>query len=639
MPGRTSTQQTWRARWATLPWAVRSRRLILCGTLLLVLLSGGSWAIFRLIRGGAIDWQHANVQMLVSTDVTRWLDDTTTHQPRMTIEPQQPVAVDPAFAAYYSAHAGATLLGTPLTPAFPIAGGMIQFFRSGALLLPTDKAHTFSTELAESVTQRLPQDDVRDESSGIVRLALLPRLLNAGSEMPVGAGGGGMTYVDLRRAARPDTLKPKPAASGAPQTDADVYIPEVKVNGTVRGHFIPQEIWAYITSPQVSPDGWRADLGAPLTEAVQLTMQRNGGTVQARAQAFVHGVVCVYPRGDGQVTVEMADLGSAYLDTIGPPSLAHRATSLWATQDVTVGSAPGNGTLQAHLGRDFALSWTGEGSWVSGDLWYHVGWPTLHAQRDGWVPASAVTFTSPGDAHGSAEFDALVPDLEAYLTQQGHDTGAAVYDVTHGRYYTYNADTQFIMASSAKVPIMLTFFTMVEQQHRQPTGDEVNLLTAMIENSNNDAAQALFVEIGGAGPMDAFMNGVGIDGFKANPDGWGYSTITPLAMVRLLALLHDGTILNSAQDRQLALNLMENVETDQQVGVGDTAPANATVAMKDGWVQDTDGLWAVNTSGIVTVGGETYIISVYTQRQNDLVASQDMSRHVCGAVAQSVAPA
>lgn len=617
-----------------------SRRLFVIGCLLLVLLSGGSWATFRLIRRDVIDWRHADIHMLVPTDVTRWLDDDAIHQPGSIFALDQQVSVDPIFDAYYSAHAGETLLGPPLTTAFPIANGTIQFFSSGALLLPAETAHISSTALAESVTGLLPQDDVRDAATGIVRLALLPRLLTSGSEMPVGGEGSSMSYVDLRRAALPDTLVRKPTASDATQVGRDVFIPEVVVNGSVRGHRIPQDIWTYITRLEVSPDGWQADLGAPLTEAIPFTIQRNGRTIQARAQAFVREALVVYPGDNGDVTIEPAGMGSAYLDTLGPPSLTKTSrSSLWVAQDTSVWSVPDGGTAQAHVGSNFALTWTGDASWVGDSLWYHVQWQTPQAAHEGWVQATAVTFTPPGDVHGSAEFDALAPDLEAYLEQQGHDTGAAVYDLTRGQYYTYNADTRFIMASSAKVPIMLTLLSMVEQQQRQPTGDEVNLLTAMIENSDNDAAQALFNEIGGAGPMDAFMRGAGIAGFQADPDGWGYSTITPLAMVRLLTLLHDGKVLTSRQDRQLALTLMENVEPDQQVGVGDTAPANATVAMKDGWVQDPDGLWAVNTSGIVMVGGETYIISVYTQRQNALDASQDMMRHVCGVVAQSLAPA
>jgi hypothetical protein len=48
----------------------------------------------------------------------------------------QQAAIDPAFKAYYDTHAGATLLGTPLTGALPTSAGLAQFFTEGALLLP-----------------------------------------------------------------------------------------------------------------------------------------------------------------------------------------------------------------------------------------------------------------------------------------------------------------------------------------------------------------------------------------------------------------------------------------------------------------------------------------------------------------------
>ncbi len=39
---------------------------------------------------------------------------------------------------------------------------------------------------------------------------------------------------------------------------------------------------------------------------------------------------------------------------------------------------------------------------------------------------------------------------------------AVVYDMTHQRYYTYNAPAQFIAGSSMKVPIMLTFLDLLD---------------------------------------------------------------------------------------------------------------------------------------------------------------------------------
>jgi beta-lactamase class A len=184
-----------------------------------------------------------------------------------------------------------------------------------------------------------------------------------------------------------------------------------------------------------------------------------------------------------------------------------------------------------------------------------------------------------------------------------------------------------------KVPIMLTFLDMAEQQGREPTDDEMGLLTSMIENSDNDAASALYYgEIGGATGVARYLHKIGITGLDPDPDAWGYSLITPMAMVNLLTLLYQGQIL-TAHDRQIALDLMENVEGDQQMGVGDTAPEGATVAMKDGWVPGPDGLWAMNSSGIVTVGQQTYIIAVYTQDQSSLDDEQASIEDLCGTVA------
>jgi beta-lactamase class A len=234
---------------------------------------------------------------------------------------------------------------------------------------------------------------------------------------------------------------------------------------------------------------------------------------------------------------------------------------------------------------------------------------------------------------GWASFDALSPSLAAYLEGIGGNVDAVVYDVARQVYYTYNASAQFITGSSMKVPIMLTFLDMTEREGREPDAHEMSLLTTMIENSNNDSASELYYgEIGGAAGVARYLQRIGISGLSPDPNAWGYSLITPQAMVDLLTLLYEGKILTPS-DRDLAFTLMEDIETDQQVGVGDTAPAEALVAMKDGWLPGPDGLWAMNSSGIVMAGKETYIVSVYTQEQNSLEDGLAIVRHVCRSVA------
>ena len=226
----------------------------------------------------------------------------------------------------------------------------------------------------------------------------------------------------------------------------------------------------------------------------------------------------------------------------------------------------------------------------------------------------------------------LSSSLAAYLASLGSNAGVVVEDVTHQQTYTYNSTSQFLTASSIKVPIMLTFFAQIESQGRGPTSNEMNLLTTMIENSNNNSASALFSEIGGASGISRFLQQIGVSGLIPDNNAWGYSEITPQAMVDLLTRLQAGTIL-TAPDRTTALSLMEQVEADQRWGAGDTAPSGATVAMKNGWVPGPDNLWSVNSSGIIITGAETYIISVYTQEQQSLADGQAIVQRVCGDVA------
>jgi beta-lactamase class A len=284
------------------------------------------------------------------------------------------------------------------------------------------------------------------------------------------------------------------------------------------------------------------------------------------------------------------------------------------------------------LGTNFPLTLTSESATVDGKLWDQVAWQTAGRHGTGWLPASALRMSRPSGA-ATASFDALDTDLAAYLAKLGAHVGVEVFDVTRGVTYTYNAGREFLVASSMKVPIMLTLLAQLETKGRQPTSGELALLTTMIENSNNDSASALYEEIGYQSGIAAFMRRLGISGLApASPTtGWGWSVIMPATMVSLLARLHAGTILTAA-DRALALRLMEHVESDQQVGVGDSSPDGATVALKDGWVPGPDGLYVMNSSGIVTVGGETYIAAVYTTDDNSLEDGFDIVRHVCDVI-------
>ena len=577
-----------------------------------------------------------------------WDEETRTTAPTFDFSPNtsvaQQVRVSPLFNDYYTRHSGATSLGAVLTPAFPTGSGWLQFFASGALLLPAVQhvpIHDPDDPQPPRLWTALIDGATRDPGTGILCLPLLQALLRVGSEEPV-VEGSLVTYADLRASAAPTLMLKAPTDNRPGATPSligsqNIYIQAGTRSGEAVGHLVPLPIWSYIQRADVSPDGWETDFGVPLTEALALPVTRNGIVHHLLVQAFWRDAVVLdqsAQNASGQPLVSHLGTGVAYLRTVGPPDvLLAPEQEAWVQADTALLDAPGTGQQEAHIGQDCPLTLLGDASWDGGMLWYQVGWTTPHSSSTGWVEASDLTFTPSGSGPAWASIDALSPDLAAYLAAQGGNVGVAVYDVTRQRYYTSLADNQFITGSSIKVPIMLTLLDLTEQEGREPDSNELALLTTMIENSNNDSASALYYgEVGGAAGVAGYLQRIGISGLDADPNAFGWSLITPLAMVTLLTKLYEGAIL-TAGDRQLALSLMEQIEPDQQVGVGDTAPPGANVAMKDGWVTGPDGLWTMNSSGIVTVGSETYIIAVYTQGQNTLHDGQAAAQHVCATVA------
>lgn len=629
-------------------------RLVLVPLLLIVLLSGALLYSGVIKHSKAAHVSHsqgqkgtmamAGMQTQVINGSSLWNEDTQVTAPTFDFPQSVPQApgISPTFMPYYTTHSGGQSLGVPITAAFPTSQGWIQFFQWGALLSPAltrNSLHGVTDPLVA-----LAIAGVRDPDTGVIRLPLLQTLLTVGSQATIednGSDASSLTFADLRKEMKPELMQPVSVANSVAATSLDGAQGTFIKTGTradeAVGYVIPQSIWNYIQHSDISPDGWDTDFGTPLTAAIPFTVTKQGNVHHMLVQLFWRdGVVVDMDPMDatGQPAVQRLATGIDYLRTVGPPTvIIAQQQHVWATVNTVLYNTPSVSQAAAHIGKNFPLALLGDTQWTKGMLWYHVQWSAGKQIAKGWIAANAPSFTSPGNVTPESSFDVLSPSLASYLNGIGNNVGAIVYDVTRQRYYSYNADTQFMVASSMKVPIMLTFLNMTEQQNREPNDQEMQLLTTMIENSNNDSASVLFHNsIGGAAGADSYMQQLGIKDFSADDGSWGYSLITPRSMVKLLTLLQTGKIL-TAQDRQLALSLMEQVEPDQQAGVGDTAPAGATVALKDGWVPAPDGSWVMNSSGIVTSGKETYIISVYTTEQNSLDDGQTISRKVCGMVA------
>jgi hypothetical protein len=216
------------------------------------------------------------------------------------------------------------------------------------------------------------------------------------------------------------------------------------------------------------------------------------------------------------------------------------------------------------------------------------------------------------------EPDPLMP-AAAFLPGRLGTAGVAVYDLATGQTWTAgDAGQPQDEASVVKVGVLET---LLYQRPAGLTSAQAALAQQMIEDSDNDAATALWDAAGGTAGMRAFGALIGLSGTTPSAcvqcpgfpwPGWGLTTTTPLDQLRLLRELVSPHSVLSAAEREFALRLMEDVTPDQRWGVSDGVPSQAMVALKNGWLPlnaaATD--WQINSIGWVDGLGRDYLIAV-----------------------------
>ncbi|MFF8022324.1 serine hydrolase [Streptomyces sp. NPDC007896] len=238
------------------------------------------------------------------------------------------------------------------------------------------------------------------------------------------------------------------------------------------------------------------------------------------------------------------------------------------------------------------------------------------------TPARASTADATATVGGSqVKCTSQRPGLAARLSKDiagalhGRDRAAALalYDRTTGTSCSFRADTAFDSASVVKVTILGALLRQTMEQHRALTAREVELTTAMITKSDNDATNALWHQIGHAG-IQHFLSLAGMEDTVPGPKGyWGHTQVTAEDQLKLLRLLTSDNSVLDRDARTYALRLMNRVVPEQRWGTPAGAPATATVQVKNGWLpRDTHG-WRVHSVGVFTGGGHDYGMAVLSQ--------------------------
>lgn len=204
----------------------------------------------------------------------------------------------------------------------------------------------------------------------------------------------------------------------------------------------------------------------------------------------------------------------------------------------------------------------------------------------------------------------MAAKISQSLSGSQSTVGLSLTDNKTGILCWYHSARHFYAASVVKVTILGALLRKAEEQHRYLTQTEVTECRLMITQSDNDAATALWNDVG-YHFMQHFLNLAGMRQTKLD-HAWGLTLITAHDERLLLRLLSFKNKVLDNPSRAYALNLMAHVISSQRWGTPAGAPAKVTVHVKNGWLPYPGSLWEINSLGIFTAKSRTYMIVMLT---------------------------
>ncbi|MEW2518383.1 serine hydrolase [Actinacidiphila alni] len=239
--------------------------------------------------------------------------------------------------------------------------------------------------------------------------------------------------------------------------------------------------------------------------------------------------------------------------------------------------------------------------------------------------------------------DELRTVLKALPDSGSGHYSVAVTDLDGGAVATYDsgATTAYDTASIVKVDILASL--LLQHQHagtRLTTGERA-LATAMIEESDNDAALALWHTIGSGPGLRAANATLGLDHTTpGSGELWGLTQTTAADQITLLRAVYSAAADSplSADSRDVVSGLMRAVDPDQRWGVSAADSDGAGYAIKNGWLpRSATGLWDINSVGEIRHDGRTLLIAVLSGGHLSEQAGISLVERVAAATAEAVA--
>jgi hypothetical protein len=227
--------------------------------------------------------------------------------------------------------------------------------------------------------------------------------------------------------------------------------------------------------------------------------------------------------------------------------------------------------------------------------------------------------------------------IAAWARSRQGSTAVSIGDIDDGVVTDLGVTPQVPVriASVMKVSIAIAFLRTVREDGREPNDDEMNALTGMIEQSDNDDATELWNASDGSEGLQVTINAAGLTNTAYQVGhGWGFSLTTAHDQAKLEAKLAAGDMLD-ADDTALVLHLMRNVVPSEQWGFADVVNTSFEPAIKNGWYEDTDDpVWRIHCTAIFDTPALKHKFSVAVLTRYPATLGMGYGEDTCRGVAQ-----
>jgi beta-lactamase class A len=257
--------------------------------------------------------------------------------------------------------------------------------------------------------------------------------------------------------------------------------------------------------------------------------------------------------------------------------------------------------------------------------------------------ASSASATASASASATATADltaALTAAVKDLVSGDGGQVSVAVEDLTTGDTVSDNVSDDYVTASIIKLDILETLLYQDQQSGSSPSSDQRELITEMIEQSDNDAALDLYDDAGGASGITAANKVFGLTGTDVDDEAFGDTTTTVSDQILLLRQAFTADSVLSSTNRDYIQDLMGDVESDQRWGVSaaadDPSSAAGDYALKNGWLpRSATNLWEINSIGEVAHDGHEYLVAVLSSSNESMDSGIDVIEKVAKAAVDS----